>query len=96
LDEGFPILRRWIDHVERAGLPVLCTFRHRTGTIGANFFAANLLAGFSALLAVRIADRIGLVRTMVFTHLPSNVLLILLMPTFGTALFVLLACFSIS
>lgn len=73
-------------------------FGTEPATIGAIFFAANLLAGFSALLAVRIADRIGLVRTMVFTHLPSNVLLILvpLMPTFGTALFVLLARFSIS
>jgi predicted MFS family arabinose efflux permease len=44
---------------------------------GAVFFWAGLLAGASALLAVRIAARIGLVRTMVFTHLPANALLVL-------------------
>jgi MFS family permease len=44
---------------------------------GAVFFWSGLLAGFSALVAVRIAGRIGLVRTMVFTHLPANVLLML-------------------
>ncbi len=49
---------------------------------GAVFFWSGLLAGCSALVAVRIANRIGLVRTMVFTHLPANVLLMLtpLMP----------------
>jgi MFS family permease len=41
--------------------------------IGAIFFGANLLAGFSALVAARLAAKIGLVNTMVFTHLPSNV-----------------------
>ncbi len=68
------------------------------GVIGAALFGANMLAGFSALAAVRIADRIGLVRTMVFTHLPSNVLLILVpvMPTLPLAVIVLLARFSIS
>ena len=45
--------------------------------IGAVFFSANLLAGVSALVAARIARRFGLVRTMVVTHLPSNVLLFL-------------------
>jgi MFS family permease len=66
--------------------------------IGAALFGANLLAGVSALAAARIAARIGLVRTMVFTHLPSNVLLILVpfMPTLPLAIFVLLARFSIS
>ena len=68
------------------------------GVIGAALFGANILAGFSALAAVRIAARIGLVRTMVFTHLPSNVLLILvpLMPTLPLAVAVLLTRFSIS
>lgn len=68
------------------------------GVIGAALFGANMLAGFSALTAVWIADRIGLVRTMVFTHLPSNVLLILVpaMPTLPLAVAVLLARFSIS
>ena len=66
--------------------------------LGGVFFCANLLAGISALAAVRIADKIGLVRTMVFTHLPSNVLLALvpLMPTLPLAIAVLLARFSIS
>jgi sugar phosphate permease len=68
------------------------------GSLGAIFFGANVLAGFSALLASRLASRIGLIRTMVATHLPSNVLLILvpLMPTLPLAVAVLLARFSIS
>ncbi len=66
--------------------------------LGAIFFGANILAAVSALLAARIAARIGLINTMVFTHLPSNVLLMLvpLMPTVELAVVVLLARFSIS
>ncbi len=66
--------------------------------LGAIFFGANLLAAASALAAARIAARIGLINTMVFTHLPSNVLLMLvpLMPTVELAIVVLLARFSIS
>jgi MFS family permease len=68
------------------------------GVIGGALFGANLLAGISSLAAARIAARIGLIRTMVFTHLPSNVLLIMvpLMPTLPLAVVVLLARFSIS
>ena len=68
------------------------------GVIGSIFFGANVLAGISALLAVRIANRIGLINTMVFTHIPSNILLILvpLMPTLPLAIAVLLLRFSIS
>jgi len=67
-------------------------------TLGAIFFWANVFAGFSALVASRLAARVGLVRTMVFTHLPSNVLLILvpLMPSLSLAVLVLLLWFSIS
>jgi MFS family permease len=67
-------------------------------TLGAIFFGANVFAGVSALLASRLASRFGLLRTMVFTHLPSNVLLILvpLMPTLPLAISVLLLRFSIS
>jgi MFS family permease len=67
-------------------------------TLGAIFFWANVFAGISALLASRLASRIGLVQTMVVTHLPSNVLLILvpLMPTLSLAVLVLLVRFSIS
>ena len=73
-------------------------FGVRPATLGGIFFGANLLAGVSALLASRLAARFGLVRTMVFTHLPSNVLLILvpLMPTLPLAILVLFARFSIS
>jgi MFS family permease len=66
--------------------------------IGSIFFGANLLAGISALLAAKVAARIGLIRTMVFTHIPSNILLILvpMMPSLPLAIFVLLLRFSIS
>src|SRR5512146_2585369 len=68
------------------------------GIIGSIFFGANVLAGISALLAVRLAKRIGLINTMVFTHIPSNILLILvpLMPSLPLAIALLLARFSIS
>lgn len=69
-----------------------------TGTIGSIFFGANILAGISALLAVPLSKKIGLIKTMVFTHVPSNILLILvpLMPNLPLAIAVLLARFSIS
>jgi len=41
------------------------------------FSAAGILTAFSYIVAAKIADRIGLVNTMVFTHIPSNILLIL-------------------
>jgi MFS family permease len=66
--------------------------------LGVIFFGANLLAAVSSLSAARIANRIGLINTMVFTHLPSNVLLILvpLMPTLELAVAVLLLRFTLS
>jgi MFS family permease len=66
--------------------------------LGGIFFAANMLAAVSSLSAARIAARIGLIETMVFTHLPSNILLILvpLMPTLPLAVTVLLLRFSLS
>ena len=68
------------------------------GVLGSIFFVANVLAGLSALYAVRLARQIGLIRTMVVTHIPSNVLLILvpLMPNLPLAIGVLLLRFSIS
>jgi MFS family permease len=68
------------------------------GTIGSIFFGTNLLAGFSSLLAARLARKIGLINTMVFTHVPSNIFLILvpLMPSLPLAVAVLLLRFSIS
>ena len=55
--------------------------------LSALFFGANLLSAFSFLAAVPLARRFGLLNTMVFTHLPSNVLLILIAfaPTFLVA-----------
>jgi MFS family permease len=67
-------------------------------TLGGIFFWANIFAGISALLASRLASRFGLINTMVATHLPSNILLILvpLMPTLSLAVLVLLVRFGIS
>jgi MFS family permease len=66
--------------------------------LGVLLSGANVLAGFSALAAAPLAARFGLIRTMVFTHLPSNVLLMLvpLMPTLPLAGAMLLARFAIS
>ena len=73
-------------------------FGVESGVLGSIFFGANILAGISALLAVRLAEKFGLINTMVFTHIPSNILLILvpLMPTLPLAIGVLLLRFSIS
>ena len=66
--------------------------------LGSIFFGANVLAGISALAAARLAKRFGLVNTMVFTHLPSNILLLMIpfMPNLTLAITVLLLRFSIS
>lgn len=66
--------------------------------LGTIFLFANLLAGVSALAAGWLARRIGLINTMILTHLPSNVLLILvpLMPDVYWAVALLLLRFSIS
>jgi MFS family permease len=73
-------------------------FGVESGVLGSIFFGANIFAGISALLAIRLANRFGLINTMVFTHIPSNLLLILvpLMPTLPLAVGVLLLRFSIS
>jgi MFS family permease len=69
-----------------------------SGVLGSIFFGANILAGISALLAVPMANKIGLINTMVFTHIPSNILLILVpfMPSLPLAITLLLLRFSIS
>jgi MFS family permease len=61
-------------------------------TLSALFFGANLLSALSFLAAVPLARRFGLLNTMVFTHLPSNVLLLLVAfaPTFPIAAALLL------
>ncbi len=73
-------------------------FGVQPAVLGSIFFGANILAGISALSAAWIAKRIGLINTMVYTHIPSNILLILvpLMPTLPLAITALLLRFSIS
>jgi MFS family permease len=73
-------------------------FQLDPAVLGSIFFVANLLAAASALGAAGLARRFGLINTMVFTHLPSNVLLILvpLMPNVTLAVAVLLVRFCIS
>ena len=68
------------------------------GQLGKIFAGANVLAGISALLAVPLSKRFGLINTMVFTHIPSNILLMLLpwMPNLPLAIGLLLLRFSIS
>lgn len=67
-------------------------FDMSTAVAGTIFFWAGLLSAFSQLLAPRVAARIGLVNTMVFSHLPANIFLILtpLMPTLPLAILFLL------
>jgi len=69
-----------------------------SGVLGSIFFGANVLAGISALLAVPLAKKFGLINTMVFTHIPSNILLMFvpLMPNLPLAIGLLLVRFSIS
>jgi predicted MFS family arabinose efflux permease len=54
------------------------TFGASVEVMGAVFFVSGLLQGASSIVASRVAQRIGMVNTMVFTHLPSNVLLVLI------------------
>jgi MFS family permease len=74
--------------------------RYRTDlrALGGIFFGTNILAALSFLAAPAIARRIGLLNAMVFTHLPSNVLLLLvpLMPNLTLAVIMLLVRNSLS
>jgi len=69
-----------------------------TATLGAIFFAIGLLQAGSFQLAVRLAGRIGLLNTMVFTHLPSNLLLALIpfAPTEALAIALVFGRFALS
>lgn len=62
-------------------------FGAREQALGLLFFAARLANAVSYLLAARLARRIGLIRTMVFTHLPASLLLMVVprMPDLGSA-----------
>ena len=67
-------------------------------TISYIFTAAGIFTALSYLLASKIASRVGLVNTMVWTHIPSNILLILVAfaPSFPLAIVLYLARMSIS
>ena len=67
-------------------------------TLSYIFFIAGILTAFSFLVATKIAYKIGLINTMVFTHIPSNILLILLAfaPTFPIAIGIYLARMGLS
>ncbi|MGC1927624.1 MAG: MFS transporter [Candidatus Nitrosopolaris sp.] len=62
------------------------------------FSIAGVLTAFSFLASAKIADRIGLINTMVFTHIPSNILLILVAfsPTLPIAVAFYLARMALS
>jgi MFS family permease len=82
-------------------LLVLWLFRRfdvSSGTVAAVFFAAGVCTAFSQLVASRLAARIGLIETMVYTHIPSNILLIVagLMPTAPLAIAFLLLRMALS
>jgi len=68
------------------------------GDVGQIFFVASLLAGGSYLVSSWVARRIGLINTMVFTHLPANVFLVAtpFMPTLELAVVMLLLRYSLS
>ncbi|HMC68955.1 MAG TPA: MFS transporter [Mycobacteriales bacterium] len=73
-------------------------FGATTATIGLVFFAFGVLQTASFLAAPRLAERFGLLSTMVFTHLPSNLLLVAVAfaPNLGIAVALLLARVALS
>src|SRR3954463_2500947 len=82
------LLALWL--FERFGLSL--------ATTGVIFFWAGVLSALSYFAASWISERIGLVNTMVFTHLPANVCLVLVpfAPTLSTAVMLLLVRSALS
>ncbi len=76
----------------------LVRFNAKPEQTGLVFFLASIITAVTIALAPRIAHRIGLLNTMVFTHIPSNLLLatIPFAPTFATASLILFARQSLS
>ncbi len=68
------------------------------GVLGSVFFATNVIAGFSSLLSAPLAKRFGLVNTMVWTHIPGNMLLIAFpfMPTLELSVAAILGRFLVA
>jgi MFS family permease len=77
---------------------LLQRFELSVAAAGVIFFWTGVLSALSYLVAVRIADRFGLVNTMVFTHLPSSMLLMLVpfAPDLATCIGLLLARSALS
>ena len=73
-------------------------FELSTSIAGTIFFWTGVLSALSYLVAVRISKRIGLVNTMVFTHLPANAMLLLIpfVPSLGWVIVLLLARSALS
>jgi len=73
-------------------------FHASVSTLGLTFFAMGILQTASFLAAPRLAERFGLLPTMVFTHLPSNLLLaaVAVAPDLGVAIGLLLARTALS
>jgi MFS family permease len=73
-------------------------FQLSTAVAGTIFFWTGVFSAFSYLVAVRIANRIGLINTMVFTHLPANLLLLLMpfVPDLGWVIVLLLVRSALS
>lgn len=69
-----------------------------TAVAGSIFFWSGILSAFSYVVAARLSDRFGLVNTMVFTHLPANILLVLVpvMPSLAWAIALLLVRSALS
>ena len=86
----------WSSRCLRCGCIRPSTFRSRAAA--AILFWSSICSAVSYLVAVPIAERIGLINTMVFTHLPSNILLALVpfAPDLATAIGLLLARSALS
>jgi sugar phosphate permease len=69
-----------------------------TTVLGQLFFWVHIVAGLSALVAARVAERFGLINTMVFTHIPANIFLLLtpLMPTLPLAMAMCVLRYSVA
>jgi MFS family permease len=67
-------------------------------TLSYIFSIAGVLTAFSFIVAAKIADKIGLINTMVFTHIPANILIILVAfaPTISIAIILYLVRMALS
>ena len=73
-------------------------FQLKMSSIGGLLFMCNIIGGISGVLSSKLVSRIGAMATMIFTHLPSNIFLLLIAMTSNStvAVFLLLGRFCIS